>query len=258
MQVLITIITIKQFIVIVHQKKNKPKVILIWLKTCCNKSWEEQRSISEWIKNQTFPKRRIHPWQQSLPAILHAPLVSYEVKMSACAVGFGLTSVCKWNETVQVYPGQSFLLVLFLLFSFSKTSFSRPIFLGDAPHLSTVTQCVSDPEPYMWWHLICARRGVPVRANMAAMSLFTNLPTPAAPEAWNCYSEEPHFICIQVSFQNNFYPSARNRPKNVNVSRVALPLQPPSLGHQYDYVLFYTYTNTSIIIHTVLWSSKMY
>lgn len=144
MQVLITIIMIKQFIIIVHSKK-KLRVILIWLKTFWNKRWEEQRTISEWIKNETFPKRRIHPWQQSLPDILHAPLVSYEVKMSACAVGFGLTSVCKWNETVQVYPGQQFLLFLFLLFSFSKTSFSHPIFLGDAPHLSTVTQCVSNP-----------------------------------------------------------------------------------------------------------------
>lgn len=207
-------------------------MILIWLKTFCNKSWEEQRTLSNWIKNQTFPKRRIHPWQQSFPTILHAPLVSYEVKMSACAVGFGLTSVCKWNETVQVYPGQQFL-VLFL-FSFSKTSFSHPIFHGDAPHLSTVTQRVSNPEPYMGWHLICVRHGVSVCANMAVMSLFTNLPTPVAPEAWNCYSEEPHFICIQIFFQKNFYPSARNQPNDVNVSRVPLPLQPLFSDHPLD------------------------
>lgn len=45
--------------------------------------------------NEIFPKRRLHPWQLSLPTIFHALLVSYEVKMNICVVGFRLTSVCK-------------------------------------------------------------------------------------------------------------------------------------------------------------------
>lgn len=143
--------------------------------------------------------------------------------------------------------GNSSLFFYFCYFSFLKTSFSHPIYLGDAPHLSTVTQCVSNPWPYMWWDLICARHGVSVCANRAVMSLFTSLPTPVAPEAWNCYSEELHFICIQTFFQNNFYPSARNVPDNVNVSRIPLPLQSRCSDHPlYMNVIAYCFPSTQI------------
>lgn len=105
--------------------------------------------------------------------------------------------VCaKWDNMVQMYPGQQFLLLSFLSFS------PRPRLLSpSAPvtlHICPQWHDVQVIHNHIWTD--CVRLGGFVCANMTVMSLINSQAAPAAwnYQAWNWYSEELHVICVEM------------------------------------------------------------